>query len=120
MLASNPELSDGRTRVGDPAKIIGRFSTNDLDQGPFPANQLHVSSFHTYYIISTGYDDLTDDAVLGPEGLDVVSGVPYGLVVPGEGPALRVRTGHQEGWITLDTEILNADPGADLEAWGRN
>jgi hypothetical protein len=126
VLASNPGLNDAFVNVNvwdfdapgirEPAKIIGSFSVHDLDQGPFLANQLQVS-FHTYYIISAGYDDFPDDAVLGHDGLDVVSGVPYGLVVPGEGPALKIRTGHSDGWITLDTEILDAAPGADLDAW---
>lgn len=125
-LAMNPELatafvgvnvwdsdSDG---VGKASFIIDQFSVLDLDKGPFPKNQVEIS-FHTYYIVSAGYGDFDDDAVLGGRGTDVVSGVPYGLVVPGEGPALKIRTGHEGGWITLGLEALTAEPARDLEAW---
>ena len=126
MLASNPRLSDAMVGVnvydfeapgvGTPEKIIGRFTVLDLDQGPFPANLLNVA-YHTYYIISADYDDMADDAVLGERGLDIVTGTPYGLVVPGEGPALKIRTGHSGGWITVDVEALQAEPFDDLHAW---
>jgi hypothetical protein len=125
-LALNPELSTAivsvnvwdsdKDGVGNPSFIIGQFSVYDLDEGPFPENQVEIS-YHTYYIVSAGYSDFDDDAVLGGQGTDVVYGMPYGLVVPGEGPALKIRTGHSDGWITLDLEALTAEPARDLEAW---
>jgi hypothetical protein len=127
VLASNPRLSEAFVGVnvydfeapgiGTPEKIIGHVTVLDLDQGPFPANLLWVS-YHTYYIISADYDDLDDDAVLGGHGQEMVTGTPYGLVVPGEGPALKIRTGHSAGYITVDVEHLQAEPPDDHHAWG--
>jgi hypothetical protein len=125
-LATRPDLATAfaivnvwdfdKDGIGNPSLMIGRFSTFDLDKGPFPENQVHVA-YHTYYIVSAGYSDFPDDAVLGEGGTDVVSGMPYGLVVPGEGPALKIRTGHAAGWVTVDLEALQAEPAGDLDAW---
>jgi hypothetical protein len=128
VIASDPELRENDAYVGvnvydfdttgisTPEKIIGRFSVLDLDQAPFPANLMKVS-YLTYYIISADYDDLFADAVLGDAGLDITTGTPYGLIVPGEGPAVKIRTGHSHGWITFDVEYLPAEPPDDLGAW---
>jgi hypothetical protein len=126
VLASNPRLRDefvgvnvydfDAPGIGAPEQIIGSCTVLDLDQGPFPANLLSVS-YHTYYIISADYDDLADDAVLGERGLDIVTGTPYGLVVPGAGPVLKIRTGHSDGWITVDVESLRGEPPDDQRAW---
>jgi hypothetical protein len=90
-------------------------STLDLDAGPFPPNLLEIDHY-TYYI-AAGNHDITTDGVLGGYGTDVVHGVPQGLVVPGSGPALKIRTGHQHGYITLDVRVLECSPAADLAAW---
>jgi hypothetical protein len=125
-LAMRPELAtafvnvnvwdSGAGGVGNASFIIAQCSVFDLDKGPFPENQVEVA-YYAYYIVSAGYGDIIADPVLGEEGSDVVLGLPYGLVVPGEGPALKIRTGHQGGWITLDTEALQAEPAGDLDAW---
>ena len=125
-LAVHPELATAfvnvnvwdsdKDGVGSPSLIIAQFSVFDLDEAPFPENQVQTG-YCTYYIVSAGYDDFPDDAVLGGHGTDVVSGTPYGLVVPGEGPALKIRTGHPWGWITLDLAALRAEPALDLDAW---
>ena len=37
--------------------------------------------------------------------------------MPGEGPALAIRTGHQAGWISLQVARRDAEPAADLDQW---
>ena len=104
-----------REGVGVPGPHCVLVSTLDLDPGPFPPNQLEINHY-TYYI-AAGDHDLTTDDVLGGYGTDVRFGVPQGLVVPGSGPALKIRTGHQSGYITLDVRALESGPAADLAAW---
>jgi hypothetical protein len=100
---------------GVAGSIIGHMSNWDLDEGPFPANQVNTG-FGWYYVLSPEYM-VVDDAVLGMDGRDITHGTPYGLVVPGEGPALKVRTGHEHTWITLDVAVLDREPEPDPDAW---
>jgi hypothetical protein len=104
-----------REGVGVPGPYTVRVSTLDLDAGPFPANQLEIDHY-TYYVASGDHDITTDD-VLGGYGTDVRYTEPQGLVVPGSGPALKIRTGHQYGYIALDVRVLESGPAADLAAW---
>jgi hypothetical protein len=104
-----------REGVGVPGPQAVLVSTLDLDAGPFPPNLLEIDHY-TYYI-AAGDHDITTDDVLGGRGTAVVQGVPQGLVVPGSGPALKIRTGHQCGYITLDVRVLESGRAADLAAW---
>ena len=99
-------------RVGRRAALV---STLDLDAGPFTPNLLEIDHY-TYYV-AAGDHDITADDVLGGFGTDVVHGVPQGLIVPGSGPALKIRTGHQSGYITLDVRVLESDPAAGVAGW---
>lgn len=101
--------------VGEIRHRAALVTTHDLDLGPFPDNQLQID-YHTYYVASFNYN-IHDDDILGVQGRDVTHGVPYGLVVPGSGPALKIRTGHRWGYITLDVSMLDSEPAADLAAW---
>ena len=126
VLARNPGLADALVAVNVWDAAVGEvgyarpydasFTTWDLDDFTPPPNLLYAS-FHTYYLLSTGYDDYPDDAVLGDDGQEINTPLPYGLVVPGEGPALKIRTGHNAGWITVDAEILDHAPDDDLASW---
>jgi hypothetical protein len=89
-----------REGVGVPGPHAVLVSTLDLDTGPFPPNLLGIDHY-TYYV-AAGDHDITADDVLGGYGTDVRYGVRQGLVVPGSGPAMKIRTGHQSGYITLD------------------
>jgi GNAT superfamily N-acetyltransferase len=90
------------------------MSNRQLDEGPFDPDQIHVAFGH-YHVLATGYD-LFADPVLGYEGTDYRHGTPYGLIVPGAGPGLRIRTGH-DGWITLNVVRRRREAVADLSAW---
>jgi len=104
-----------REGVGVPGPHRVVVSALDLDAGPFPPNLLEIDHY-TYYV-AAGDHDITTDDVLGGYGTDIVHTVPQGLVVPGSGPALKIRTGHQCGYITLDVRVLESGPAADLAAW---
>jgi len=101
--------------VGETRRRAAQVTTHDLDPGPFPDNLLEID-FLTYYVASVNYD-IHDDGIVGGQGRDVAHTVPYGLVVPGSGPALKIRTGHQWGYITLDVRMLDSEPAAELAAW---
>ena len=101
--------------VGEPGHRAALVTTHDLDQGPFPDNLLEID-YHTYYVASFNYN-IHDDGILGGQGRDVTHGVPYGLIVPGSGPALKIRTGHRWGYITLGVSLLDSEPAAELAAW---
>lgn len=103
-----------RTGVGDPKHTVALISTYDLDPGPFPPNQLEIDHY-TYYVASDDYS-VPDDEILGGRGTDVVYGMPQGLIVQGSGPALKIRTGHHFGYITLDVSTLESAPAAGLAA----
>jgi hypothetical protein len=102
--------------AGEPGRILVQLSNADLDEGPFDPDQVHVAAGH-YHLVSSGYDLFNDDPVLGYGGTDYVYGTPYGLIAPGEGPALRIRAGHQHGWIALTVVLCDAEPPADTAAW---
>lgn len=103
--------------VGAVQRIVARVGTDDLDAEPAAPNLLEIDHY-TYYAVSQETDyDFTADDILGVRGADVVHGVPQGLVVPGSGPALKIRTGHQSGFITVDVSVLQNAPAADLSAW---
>ena len=91
------------------------MSNRQLDEGPFDPDQIHVAFGH-YHVLATGYGHLFADPVLGYEGTDYRHGTPYGLIVPGAGPGLRIRTGH-DGWITLNVVRRRREAVADLSAW---
>ncbi len=80
-----------------------------------PPGRLQID-YHTYYVMS-GDCDITGDEVLGGMGTDVTHGMPNGLVVPGSGAAVKIRTGHQFGWIALDVRVLGSEPADDLGDW---
>lgn len=105
----------GRQGVGDATRRAAVVTTHDLDPGPFPPNLLEIDHY-TYYI-AAGDHDITTDDVLGGYGTDVRFTEPNGLVVLGSGPALKIRTGHQFGYITLDVRVLESGPAADLAGW---
>jgi hypothetical protein len=102
--------------AGVPGRMLVQLSNTDLDEGPFDPNQLYLSFGH-YHIVSTGYDFFDDDAILGLNGRDYTHGTPHGLIVPGQGPALRIRAGHKYGWITLNVAVCDAEPAIDLSVW---
>jgi hypothetical protein len=104
-----------REGAGVPAKKICQLSNQQLDEGPFDPDQICVP-YAQYYIYSVGYD-LFDDPVLAPGGTDSIPGTPYGLVVPGEGPALAIRMGHEGCWISLQVAPRDSEPAAELEEW---
>lgn len=104
-----------REGAGVPAKIICQMSSHELDEGPFDPDQIYLP-YAIYHIYSVGYDFFEDDPVLAPGGTDSIPGTPYGLIAPGEGPALAIRPGHK-GWISLQVALRDAEPAADLEAW---
>lgn len=101
--------------VGEATTRAAMVSSHDLDSGPFPTNQLDIDHF-TYYVISDDWD-MPHDEVLGEFGTDIRYTEPNGLVVPGSGQALKIRTGHQCGYITLDVSILDSGPTSDPAAW---
>jgi hypothetical protein len=82
---------------------------------PVPDNLLEIDHY-TYYIAARDFD-VAADRVLGGSGTDVTHGVPQGLIVAGAGPGLKIRTGHQSGYITLDVRRTAAEPAADRSAW---
>jgi GNAT superfamily N-acetyltransferase len=90
------------------------MSNRQRDEGPFDPDQIHVAFGH-YHVLTTEYD-LFADPVLGYEGTDYRHGTPYGLIAPGAGPGLRIRTGH-DGWITLNVVRHRREPVADLAKW---
>ncbi len=104
-----------REGAGVPAKIIGRMSSHQLDEGPFDPDQIYLP-YGQYSIYSVGYDFFHDDPVLAPGGGHSIPHTPYGLIAAGEGPALAIRAGH-EGWISLQVALRDGEPPADLEAW---
>jgi hypothetical protein len=104
-----------REGAGVPAKIVCQLSNHDLDEGPFDPDQIYVL-YGQYYVYSAGYD-LFEDPVLAPGGTDSIPGTPYGPVVPGEGPALAIRTGHIGCWISLQVARRDSEPAAELEEW---
>ena len=55
--------------------------------------------------------------MLGFEGTDYLDGTPHGLVVPGQGPGLRIKAGHKYGWITLHVAQHESEPPADVTQW---
>ena len=63
-----------------------------------------------------GYNVVITDK-RGRRGLDITTGTPFGLIIPGDGPALKIVTGHSGGWISVDIERLQAEPADDLSAW---
>jgi hypothetical protein len=99
-----------REGAGVPGKKICQISNHQLDEGPFDPDQIYVP-YAQYYVYSVGYD-LWGDPVLAPGGTDT----PYGLIAPGEGPALAIRAGH-EGWISLKVALRDAEPAAELQEW---
>ena len=99
--------------AGVPAKIICQLSNHDLDEGPFDPDQIYVE-YGLYYVYSADYD-LFEDTVLVPDG--TVGVPPYGLVVPGAGPSLAIRTGHHGGWISLQVARRDSETAADLDQW---
>ena len=104
-----------REGAGVADKRICSLSNHQLDEGPFDPDQIFVPAAQ-YYICSVGYE-LFGDPVLAPGGTDSIPGTPYGLVVPGEGPALAIRTGHEGCWISLQVERHDSEPAAELEEW---
>ncbi len=66
--------------------------------------------------MSTRYDLFDQDPILGYGGADYVTGTPYGLIAPGEGPGLRIRAGHT-GWITVHVALHDSEPEPDLDRW---
>jgi len=80
-----------------------------------PPDRLQID-YGTYYVMSGDYG-ITEDEVLGGMGTDVTHGVPNGLLVPGSGAAVKIRTGHQFGWIALDVRVLDSEPADDLGDW---
>jgi hypothetical protein len=90
---------------------------DDLDTAAVAGNLLPIDH-STYYVVSRedAYD-FADDHILGGHGADNVHGMPQGLVVPGSGPALKIRTGHQWGYITVDVSLVESGPAPDLGAW---
>jgi hypothetical protein len=104
-----------RQGVGVPGNIAAQVSVHDLDEGPFDEHQIHTG-YGCYHILSPDYL-LTDDPVLGEDGLDITHGTPYGLVAPGKGPALKIRAGQEARWITLNVAVLDAEPALDLDQW---
>jgi hypothetical protein len=106
-----------REGVGDIAGIVAQVNTHDLDTEPVAQNLLEIDH-GTYYVVSRETDyNFTDDDILGSRGTDAVHGVPQGLVVAGSGPVLKIRTGHQSGFITVDVSLLDSAPARDLSAW---
>jgi hypothetical protein len=103
-----------REGAGISGNIVYQLSNQDLDERPFDPDQIYVPYGH-YHILSAGYN-LFDDPVLGSHGTDYTHGTGYGLIAPGEGPALRIRAGH-DGWITLNVVLYDAAPGTDLAEW---
>jgi hypothetical protein len=105
-----------REGAGVAANRICQLSSRQLDEGPFDSDQIYIP-YGIYYIYSVGYDFFEDDPVLAPGGTASFSGTPYGLIAPGEGPALAIRTGHEGCWISLKVAQRDAEPAADLAAW---
>jgi len=103
-----------REGAGEPSHIICQLSNHQLDEGPFDADQINVP-YGQYRIYSVGYE-LLDDPVFIAEGTDSIHLKPYGLIAPGEGPALAIWAGH-EGWISLKIARQDAEPAAELERW---
>lgn len=101
--------------VGDMRHRTALITTDDLDSEPFPRAWLEIDHY-TYYVASGDYS-ASDDEVLGGRGADVAYGVPQGLIVQGSGPVLKVRAGHQSGYIAVDVRIADSAPVADLAAW---
>jgi len=97
--------------AGVAANIVCQLSNHD--EGPFDPDQIYVE-YGLYYVYSAGYD-LFDDTVLVPDAGDSIP--PNGLVVPGAGPTLAIRTGHNGGWISLKIARHDAEPAADLDHW---
>lgn len=105
-----------REGAGVPAKRICQLSNHQLDEGPFDPDQIYID-YGVYYIFSLGYDFFHFDPVLKPGGTASFSGTPYGLIAPGEGPAVQIKAGHDAGWIALQVARRDAEPAPDLEAW---
>jgi hypothetical protein len=105
-----------RGGVGVAGNIIASADSDDLDKGPFDPDQIWLSFAH-YHVVSAGYDMFGADPVLGFHGTSYVYGRPPGLIVAGQGPALRVMAGHKSGWITLQVALHGTQPPADTTRW---
>ncbi len=83
-------------------------------KGRSTPTRYHVAFGH-YHVLATGYtcSPIPYSATRGP---DYRHGTPYGLIVLGAGPGLRIRTGH-DGWITLNVVRRRREAVADLSAW---
>jgi hypothetical protein len=104
-----------REGAGDAGHIMCQLSNHELDEGPFDPDQINVP-YGQYYIFSAGYHFLHDDPVLATGGAGSTPGAPYSLIVPGQGPALAIRTGH-EGWISLKVALLDAESAPEPAEW---
>ena len=82
---------------------------------PVPPDRLQID--YGFYYVMSGDCDITEDEVLGGMGTDVTHGVPNGLLVPGSGAAVKIRAGHQFGWIALDVRVRDSEPADDLGDW---
>lgn len=102
--------------VGVPGSTLARLSTSELDEGPFDPNQLFIQFGH-YHILAAGYALLENDSVLGSEGTANRYVSPHGVIVPGAGPAVRIRAGHKYGWITLRVALHGAEPPPETTPW---
>ena len=93
---------------------VAAYALNNPEE-PRRPDEITVDFFQ-YYVASADYE-VADDAVLGGDGTEWSHGTRTGLVVPSDGPALLIRTGHQFGYIALEASWLDSEPEPDLAAW---
>jgi hypothetical protein len=95
--------------AGNPKHIICQLSSDQLDEGPFDPDTVYVP-YMSYYISEVDYDFFEDDIALMSEGAQ-------GLIVPGDGPAIEIRTGGEGRWISRKAALRDSDPDPDLDTW---
>ncbi len=93
---------------------VAAYALNNPEE-PRRPDEISVDFFQ-YYVASADYE-VADDAILGGDGTEWSLGTRAGLIVPSDGPAMLIRTGHQFGYITVDATRHESEPAPDLAGW---
>lgn len=93
---------------------VAAYALNNPEE-PRRPDEISVDFFQ-YYVASADYE-VADDAILGGDGTEWSLGTRADLIVPSDGPAMLIRTGHQFGYITVDATRHESEPAPDLAGW---